>query len=180
MSWGLSWAIWKFRCLWGQILVLTLRAISKLSYQSPSELFNKAMEYPNKLPFCPWYTVKFVRSIRKELTKISNIKTRHWIPPVPSILALFVHCFRLYSTLAFCCTGRRGKCQLNIYCYSNSKLLLIGSNFLVIISILFFGMNQRVLYINTKYLIVNYVYYVCLYSHTVNYRVRERKAYSKI
>lgn len=114
LSWGLSWAIWKFRCLWGQILVLTLRAISKLSYQSPSELFNKAMEYPNKLPFCPWYTVKFVRSIRKELTKISNIKTRHWIPPVPSILALFVLCFRLYSTLAFCCTGRRGKCQLNI------------------------------------------------------------------
>lgn len=49
------------------------------------------------------------------------------------------------------------------YCYSNSKLLLIGSNFLVIISILFFGMNQRVLYINTKYLIVNYVYYVTVF-----------------
>lgn len=53
------------------------RMYISVSYQSPLEFLNKATEYPNKLPFCPRYTVKFCKSRRKELTKTSSSNTKH-------------------------------------------------------------------------------------------------------
>lgn len=69
------------------------RMYISVSYQSPLEFLNKATEYPNKLPFCPRYTVKFCKSRRKELTKTSSSNTKHWIIHALSILVHYVLCF---------------------------------------------------------------------------------------
>lgn len=69
------------------------RMYISVSYQSPLEFLNKATEYPNKLPFCPRYTVKFCKSRRKELTKTSSSNTKHWILHALSILVHYVLCF---------------------------------------------------------------------------------------
>lgn len=70
-----------------------IRACISVSYQSPLEFLNRATEYPNKLSFCPRYTVKFCKSRRKELTKTSSSNTKHWILHALSILVHYVLCF---------------------------------------------------------------------------------------